>query len=502
MSGDDPHRLIDGRYVLGPVLGSGGTATVYAACDTVLDRPVAVKILHEQFAADTVFRTRFAREAKHAGNLSHPGVVTIFDAGIEDGVEDGNDSATAFIVMERVYGPTLREVLASRGRLAVDAAVAVAASVCDVLDAAHRAGIVHRDIKPANIVLADDGRVRVLDFGIAHTEGSDPLTQTATVMGTAAYLSPEQAAGQSAGPASDLYSLGCVLMEMLTGSPPFDAATAVAAMYRHVHEVPPRAADVRSEVPPGLDAVLDSLLAKQPSSRPATAALARAELLASMSGSATGSATDPTAGSATLSPTGSMTDSGRPTHLMPAVSPGWRAAAAVAAVAVLVAAGLVASGRGLPWQGPASGGASLDAGSATAHQLVTVPPVQSTPPAPTASASSSATSTLASTPAPALTVVGATSLSAALDAVRAVIAAGQAARVIVPGGAAALMDAVKEIARARDQRHGRAVPARIGGLAELVSTLTAQGLVVGDAVTALDQAVAQLYGWPPESAEA
>ena len=192
-------------------------AVVWLARDRVLDKDVAVKILREQYATDPVFLARFTAEALHAARLSHPGLVTIFDSGLDHG--------TAFLVMEVVHGRTLQEELRSEGPFAVGRAVMVASDVCGVLEVAHRAGVVHRDIKPGNILISDDGSTRVFDFGIARTEGSPALTQTATVIGTAAYISPEQAAGGRAEPQSDLYSVGCVLVEMLTGSPPFTSET-------------------------------------------------------------------------------------------------------------------------------------------------------------------------------------------------------------------------------------------------------------------------------------
>jgi serine/threonine protein kinase len=443
-------------------------ATVYAGHDTVLDRSVAVKILREQFAADPVFLTRFTHEALHASNLSHPGVATVFDAGV--------DESTAFIVMERVYGPTLREVLRSQGPLPVDQAVMIAASVCDVLAAAHRAGIVHRDIKPANIVLAVDGRVRVLDFGIAHKQGSDPLTQTATVMGTAAYLSPEQAAGRPAEPASDLYSVGCVLMEMLTGSPPFDAETPMSALYRHVHDLPARAGAVRPEVSQALDDVLARLLAKEPDRRPATAEAARDQLLATLPGSLPA------------------------TQVMPVVAPDptqglprrrrHTAVAVIAAAALVVVASFVALGLGQRLGGSDARSSTPLAGPTAAKSLTATPVVH--PATPTASLA----------PSPSLTVTRATSFTSALDAARAVIRDGQTAHLIDPAAAGQLLDAVNALGRSSDQRHGKSTQSRIGDLTDLVGRLSAQGLITGDAVTALDQAVAQLYGWPTGSGEA
>jgi len=265
-----PRRLA-GRYVLLDVLGVGGMSTVWRGHDEVLGREVAVKVLSPQYAADAAFRARFVREARHAAALSHPRLVTVFDCGV--------DGTTPFIVMELVFGRTLRQVLDVAGPLPPDDAVAIAAAVCEALEAAHAIGLVHRDIKPANIVLSG-GEVKVLDFGIARLEGSVGGTQAQTVLGTAAYLSPEQASGRQAGPQADLYALGCVLFEMLTGTPPFTADSEVGVAYRQVHDEPGPPSARRPGLPPQLDWITRRLMAKNPADRPPGAAAARADLLA------------------------------------------------------------------------------------------------------------------------------------------------------------------------------------------------------------------------------
>src|SRR5215469_8815257 len=270
--------VLAGRYVLGEVLGTGGMATVWRATDEVLGREVAVKVLSPQYAADSGFLARFEREARHAARLSHPRLVTVFDCGVDNG--------TAFIVMELVAGRTLRQVLDDKGMLPPGQAVGVAAAVCEALEVAHAAGLVHRDIKPANIVISG-GDVKVLDFGIARADGVPGGTRTLGVLGTAAYLSPEQASGGTAGPQSDLYSLGCVLFEMLTGTAPFTADSAVGLAYRHVHDDPGPPSVRRPGVPGQLDWITAQLLAKDPSARPPTAAAARAGLLAALRPDAT-----------------------------------------------------------------------------------------------------------------------------------------------------------------------------------------------------------------------
>jgi serine/threonine-protein kinase len=266
-------RVVGGRYVLGEVLGTGGMATVWRARDEVLGREVAVKVLSPQYGADRGFVARFEREARNAARLSHPRLVTVFDCGI--------DGSTAFIVMELVSGPTLRQVLDQAGPLPPGEAVSIAAAVCEGLEVAHAAGLVHRDIEPANIVLSG-GEVKILDFGIARADGQAGGTRTLGVLGTAAYLSPEQASGGLAGPAADLYSLGCVLFEMLTGAPPFTADSAVGLAYRHVHDDPGPPSACRLGLAAQLDWVTAWLLAKDPAARPPSAAAARASLLAAL----------------------------------------------------------------------------------------------------------------------------------------------------------------------------------------------------------------------------
>jgi eukaryotic-like serine/threonine-protein kinase len=266
-------QVLGGRYALRSVLGSGGMAIVWRATDQVLDREVAVKVLSPQYAADPAFLARFKAEARNAASLSSSRIVTIFDWGVDNG--------TPYLVMELASGTTLRQVIDEAGALPVAQAVSVAMAVCDALDCAHAAGLVHRDIKPANIVLS--GReVKVLDFGIAKAALPTGSTRTQGVLGTPAYLSPEQASGAAVGPQADLYSLGCMLFEMLTGGPPFPADSEVGVAYRHVHDEPVRPSALRPDLPDRLADLTVRLLAKKPDDRPAGAAVARAELAASL----------------------------------------------------------------------------------------------------------------------------------------------------------------------------------------------------------------------------
>ena len=231
------------RYRLDRPLGHGGMATVYLARDTELDRPVAVKVLD---AADEGLRARFVREARLAARLSHPNVVSVFDA--------GEDGGRPYIVMEHVEGQTVAELLARRGRLPPDEARGLALQAARGLAHAHAAGLVHRDIKPQNLLLREDGTLKVADFGIARAAEDTSLTQPGTVLGTAAYLAPEQARGEQATPASDVYSLGAVLYELLTGRPPLETAAPVR--------------ELAPEVPRDFEDVVMRCLARNPSYRP------------------------------------------------------------------------------------------------------------------------------------------------------------------------------------------------------------------------------------------
>ncbi|WP_051970181.1 protein kinase domain-containing protein [Kitasatospora azatica] len=268
-------RALNGRYELVGTLGAGGMATVYHGVDRVLGREVAVKILNGGLAEDPRFAERFGREAQHAAMLVHPRIAMVFDSGMDQG--------SPYIVMELIRGRSLGSVLAEGGPLPVERAVGIAAAVCEALEVAHAAGLVHRDIKPGNVMITDDGGVKVVDFGIARASASgQQLTQTATVLGTAAYLSPEQATAGEVDGRADLYALGCVLTEMLTGEPPFTADTPVAIAFKQVTEEAAPVSRRRPELPPALDLIVARLLAKRPQDRPATAAAARAELLAAV----------------------------------------------------------------------------------------------------------------------------------------------------------------------------------------------------------------------------
>jgi eukaryotic-like serine/threonine-protein kinase len=257
-----PPRVLAGRYALQGRIGQGGMADVELAHDQVLDRQVAVKILHSRYADDPAFLERFKREARAAASLNHPNMVAVYDTGEED--------ARPFIVMEYVKGRSLREVLRREGVLPQRAAE-ITADAALALHYAHERGLIHRDIKPANIMVSDEGQVKVTDFGIARAVNAETVTQTAAVFGTAAYIAPEQAQGHSVDARTDVYSLGVVLYEMLTGRQPFAADSAVALAYKHVSEDPVRPTAINPEISGALEAVVLKSMAKNPDNRYASA---------------------------------------------------------------------------------------------------------------------------------------------------------------------------------------------------------------------------------------
>jgi eukaryotic-like serine/threonine-protein kinase len=263
--------VLGGRYRVEARIGSGGMGEVYRGVDTVLDRTVAIKILLPQFARDISFVDRFRREAQAAARLNHPNIVGIYDSGA--------DGETQFIVMEFIEGRTLDDFVRSGGRFAPVHAVEVAEKICDALAYAHIAGVIHRDIKPANVMVTRKGEVKVMDFGIARiVAGPQTAPQTSAVLGTAAYISPEQAQGLPVDGRSDIYSLGAVLYEMLTGKPPFTGDSPVAVAYKQVNESPVLPSVANREISPLLDAVLMRALAKNPANRYQTADEFRADL--------------------------------------------------------------------------------------------------------------------------------------------------------------------------------------------------------------------------------
>jgi hypothetical protein len=444
--------VLGGRYTLLAVLGTGGMATVWRARDEMLSRDVAVKVLNPQHAADAGFLDRFEDEARHAAAVSHPRLVTVFDCGVESG--------TPFIVMELVAGRTLRQVLDEVGMLPPGQAAAIAAAVCEGLEAAHAAGLVHRDITPGNIVL-NGGDVKVLDFGIARAGGTRAATADGTVVGTVAYLSPEQASGRPADPRSDLYSLGCVLFEMLTGRPPFTADSAVGLAYQQVHDDPGLPSAWRPGLPARLDQVTARLLAKDPSSRPPAAAAARADLL-----SACSPADGVPNGGTALLPVTPGTAPGTPRQ-------GWRPRPSEAALGTALAASLIALVVVLLTGGPGSGHPVTAAGSPTASLAAR--------PAATGPGSSAAQpeTTLSPVAAAAATLVG---------DLKEGVTDGQ----VAPQAGQNLFNQLQQLLFQSPGQNPQQVQQQYSQLVQIYTQDKSQGQVTGQAATSLSSAISAL----------
>ncbi|MFE9204074.1 Stk1 family PASTA domain-containing Ser/Thr kinase [Micromonospora sp. NPDC007230] len=276
-------RLLGGRYQVGELLGYGGMAEVHRGRDLRLGRDVAIKMLRADLARDATFQMRFRREAQNAASLNHPAIVAVYDTG-EETAPTGE--TLPFIVMEFVNGRTLKEVLGAEGRLQPRRALEICADMCAALEFSHRHGIIHRDIKPGNVMLTQTGQVKVMDFGIARAlaSGATTMTQTSAVIGTAQYLSPEQARGEAVDARSDVYAAGCVLFELLCGHPPFVGDSPVSVAYQHVRETPPTPSSINPDVNPAVDAIVLKALSKNPLNRYQSAGEMRADLLRAAAG--------------------------------------------------------------------------------------------------------------------------------------------------------------------------------------------------------------------------
>ncbi|HEY9415574.1 MAG TPA: Stk1 family PASTA domain-containing Ser/Thr kinase [Pseudonocardia sp.] len=269
-------RLLSERYELGDTLGYGGMSEVHKGRDVRLSRDVAIKVLRADLARDPQFQLRFRREAQNAAALNHPAIVAVYDTG----ETDSEFGSLPYIVMEFVDGQTLREIVKGTGPLTQQRVIEVMADVCAALDFSHRHGIIHRDVKPANVMITHGGAVKVMDFGIARALGEGQnMTQTAAVIGTAQYLSPEQARGEAVDARSDVYAAGCVLFELLTGEPPFSGDSPVAVAYQHVREEVRHPSEVNGQVGPELDAVVLKAMSKNPANRYQSAAEMRTDLV-------------------------------------------------------------------------------------------------------------------------------------------------------------------------------------------------------------------------------
>jgi len=295
---DNTPRVLAGRYEVGELIGRGGMAEVHIGHDTRLGRTVAIKVLRSDLARDPSFLARFRREAQSAAALNHPAIVAVYDTG-EDTHTDtqGASVHVPFIVMEYVEGHTVRDILQDGAAVPIEEAVEITAGILSALEYSHQAGIVHRDIKPANVMITPTGAVKVMDFGIARAmaDSAATMTQTHAVIGTAQYLSPEQARGETVDTRSDLYSTGCVLFELLTGRPPFMGDSPVAVAYQHVGQAPQRPSELASDVPEVLDRIVLKALTKDREARYSTAAEFRADLETALRG---GDVTAPLIGAA------------------------------------------------------------------------------------------------------------------------------------------------------------------------------------------------------------
>src|ERR1700742_465772 len=271
-------RLIGERYELGELIGYGGMAEVHRGRDVRLGRNIAIKILRADLARDPSFLNRFRREAQAAAGLNYPAIVAVYDTGEDPTGPDG--AAVPYIVMEYVEGRTLRDIIKTEGRLPPRRVMEIMSEVCGALEFSHRNGIIHRDIKPANVMITRAGAVKVMDFGIARAlaDNGATVTSTAAVIGTAQYLSPEQARGESVDARSDVYSTGCLMYELLTGQPPFRGASPVAVAYQHVRETAPPPSTIVAGLPRALDSIVMKALAKNPLNRYQSSGEMRADL--------------------------------------------------------------------------------------------------------------------------------------------------------------------------------------------------------------------------------
>jgi serine/threonine-protein kinase len=464
---DTARGTLAGRYELAEVIGRGGMGAVYRGVDLVLGRAVAVKMLPGTLAdQDPTSVARFEREARAAAALSHPSVVAVYDTGA--------DETARFIVMELISGRSLEAIVRDQGPLEPDRAAAIAAGVADALAAAHAAGIVHRDIKPANVMIASNGSVKVLDFGIARAMDSTTLTQNASVVGTAAYMSPEQALGKPADERSDIYALGCVLYALLAGHPPFSGDGAAAILNQHAHVAPRPLAGKNSRVAPELNALVLEMLAKSPEDRPQTAAEVRDRL------------TEPSPSPATVPGVTAATERLRPTTAtrpLPRVErPDHRRLILVGALAVLVLViALVALTSG---GGPPRTTASARHGSQASQRKTSATRSRTTAPTITA-AGKPATSPPTTTSSNARQTV-----SGAAGALTALTTQDAQSGTIDQQAAQQVTNAVADILSSYEQGHTTDIQHKLADLSQIVAMLQQHGDITSAAAPGLTQAIA------------
>jgi predicted Ser/Thr protein kinase len=481
-------RRLAGRYELAEIIGSGGMGTVYRGTDLVLDRTVAVKLLPAALAeGDPRHVARFEREARAAASLAHPGVVAVYDT--------GEDEATRFIVMECVNGRSLSEVLRDDAPLEPAQAVRIAARIAGALAAAHAAGIVHRDIKPGNVMVGADGAVKVLDFGIAQAPDGAALTQGTAILGTAAYIAPEQALGERADERSDIYSLGCLLYALLTGRAPFVGDSPAAVLHQQVNSDPQAPSALNRAVPHELDAIVMQMLAKSPDKRPQSAAQLEEQL-----GLAQAAPPSLAAEAPSRAPTARMSRTAK-TRALDAGARAPRRHRAAAGIAVAGAAlliiAVIALGSGAGPQHPTAGARRASAAAArtpsTSAQKAPAPARAPTS-APTATAQATQAQAPAQAPQP-------TTLAGASGALASLLSQGVRAGTIDPRAAQQLSNGLADVLRAAGAGQAQDAQQSLGDLSQRLATLQQKGMVAPAAATALAAALASLGSALPSSAQ-
>ncbi len=462
------------------MIGRGGMGTVYRARDLTLERAVAVKVLAAALAdGDPVGVQRFEREARAAASLAHPRIVAVYDTGLDEG--------TRFIVMEYVPGASIEGILRQHGPLEPERSIDIATGVAEALGAAHARGIVHRDIKPANVMIADDGSAKVLDFGIARAVDRTALTHSASVLGTAAYMAPEQVLGHPVDGRSDIYSLGCVLHAMLAGSPPFrgDAVAAILHQQVNVQAPPLRAIDGR--IPAGLELLVMDMLAKEPSARPQSAAQLR-ERLAQARGAANGRGATARAAGATPPPDGAA-----PTRKLVRARGDTRrrilAVGVLAALALAVAAVAALSSGSAPRAAPPANRKHTNASTSK-------PPHKAATTTATSSTNSHTTSTGSSTPAPATAPANTTGTGSATPtvagsagALTTLLTRDVEAHSIEQPAAQHIGNEVAGILNSYEMGHIMNLPQELANLSKQVEMLETQGQISAAAAPALKTAL-------------
>ncbi|MEA2200143.1 MAG: eukaryotic-like serine/threonine-protein kinase [Solirubrobacteraceae bacterium] len=485
-----PRRRLAGRYELAEIIGSGGMGTVYRGTDLVLDRTVAVKLLPAALAeGDPRHVARFKREARAAASLAHPSVVAVYDT--------GEDEATRFIVMECVNGRSLSEVLRDDAPLEPAQAVRIAARIAGALAAAHAAGIVHRDIKPGNVMVGADGAVKVLDFGIAQAPDGATLTQGTAILGTAAYIAPEQALGERADERSDIYSLGCLLYALLTGRAPFVGDSPAAVLHQQVNSDPQAPSALNRAVPHALDAIVMQMLAKSPDERPQSAAQLAEEL-----GRAQAAPRSVAAEAPSSAPTARMSRTAKTRALGPGARAPRRhraaAGIAVAGAALLIIAVIALGSGGGQQHSPAGARRASAAAAGTPGTSAKKAPAAAR--ASTSASTATAQATQAQAPAQAQAPQP-TTLAGAGGALASLLSQGVRAGTIDPRAAQQLSNGLADVLRAAGAGQAQDAQQSLGDLSQRLATLQRKGRVAPGAAAPLAAALASLGSALPSSAQ-